>query len=75
MSPIMTEALSPARGAWSSVCELEDLWPATGVCALVNGRQVAVFRIGDKGKLTELPLGKSPLKLASGQNITGLVVD
>ncbi len=34
-------------GGWSSVCELEDLWPNTGVCALVNGRQIAVFRIGD----------------------------
>jgi nitrite reductase (NADH) large subunit len=47
MSPIVTEVTTQARGGWSSVCELEDLWPATGVCALVNGRQIAVFRIGD----------------------------
>ena len=44
--------------------------------AVASGaKQIAVFRIGDKGKLTELPEGKSPMKLTSGQNITGLVVD
>jgi len=34
-------------GGWSSVCELEDLWPNIGVCALVHGKQIAIFRIGD----------------------------
>jgi NAD(P)H-dependent nitrite reductase small subunit len=29
------------------VCRLEDIVPNTGVCALVHGRQVAVFRLGD----------------------------
>ncbi|MGB6488415.1 MAG: nitrite reductase small subunit NirD [Steroidobacteraceae bacterium] len=33
--------------AWTSVCTLEDILPQTGVCALVNGRQIAVFRIDD----------------------------
>ena len=28
------------------VCRLSDIVPNTGVCALVNGRQVAVFRVG-----------------------------
>jgi len=46
MSAAMSEVAS-ARVGWSSICELEDLWPATGVCALVNGRQIAVFRVGD----------------------------
>ena len=32
---------------WAAVCELADLWPSVGVCALVNGRQIAIFRIGD----------------------------
>jgi len=32
---------------WSAVCALDDIVPDTGVCALLNGRQVAVFRIGD----------------------------
>jgi NAD(P)H-dependent nitrite reductase large subunit/NAD(P)H-dependent nitrite reductase small subunit len=33
--------------AWTAVCTLEDILPQTGVCALVNGRQIAVFRIDD----------------------------
>jgi assimilatory nitrate reductase catalytic subunit len=30
------------------VCRLEDIVPDTGVCALVEGEQVAVFRVEDK---------------------------
>jgi assimilatory nitrate reductase catalytic subunit len=30
---------------WTSICELEDVIPGTGVCALVEGRQIAVFRL------------------------------
>jgi assimilatory nitrate reductase catalytic subunit len=30
------------------VCNLEDIVPDTGVCALVGGEQVAVFRVGDE---------------------------
>src|SRR4051812_43416590 len=29
------------------VCKLEDIVPNTGVCALVGGEQVAVFRLDD----------------------------
>ena len=32
---------------WTEVCSLEDVVPGTGVCALVDGRQVAVVRVGD----------------------------
>jgi nitrite reductase (NADH) small subunit len=32
---------------WQAVCPLERIVPDTGVCALLNGRQVAVFRVGD----------------------------
>ena len=32
---------------WVKVCRLADIVPNTGVCALVGGRQVAVFRLGD----------------------------
>lgn len=32
---------------WVMVCELEDILPNTGVCALVDDEQVAVFRVGD----------------------------
>jgi nitrite reductase (NADH) small subunit len=32
---------------WVVVCRLDDIIPNTGVCALVGGRQVAVFRLDD----------------------------
>lgn len=32
---------------WAAVCRLGDIVPNTGVCALVAGRQVAVFRLDD----------------------------
>ncbi len=31
---------------WIEVCPLDEIVPDTGVCALVNGEQVAVFRVG-----------------------------
>jgi len=31
---------------WTAICTLDDIVPDTGVCALLNGRQVAVFRVG-----------------------------
>lgn len=27
------------------VCGVDDVWPNTGVCALIEGRQIAVFRV------------------------------
>jgi nitrite reductase (NADH) small subunit len=33
---------------WIPVCRLKEIVPNTGVCALVHGRQVAVFRVGDE---------------------------
>jgi nitrite reductase (NADH) small subunit len=32
---------------WVEVCPYESIYPDTGVCALVEGRQVAVFRLSD----------------------------
>lgn len=32
---------------WVAVCKLTDIVPDTGVCALMGGRQVAVFRLDD----------------------------
>jgi nitrite reductase (NADH) small subunit len=32
---------------WVTVCKLSDIVPDTGVCALVHGQQVAVFRLAD----------------------------
>jgi nitrite reductase (NADH) small subunit len=33
---------------WTPVCKLSDILPGGGVCALVGGRQVAVFRLGEQ---------------------------
>lgn len=41
---------APPTAAWTSVCAVEDILPDTGVCALVQGRHVAVFRVG-RGQL------------------------
>ncbi|QUM84882.1 MULTISPECIES: nitrite reductase small subunit NirD [unclassified Moritella] len=36
---------------WIGVCQLNDINPKTGVCALVNGKQVAIFRPRDNDEL------------------------
>lgn len=33
--------------AWTAVCKLSQVLPNAGACALVDGRQIAVFRAGD----------------------------
>ncbi|WP_129647274.1 nitrite reductase small subunit NirD [Peristeroidobacter agariperforans] len=32
---------------WSSACSFDDLLPDSGVAALIDGRQIAIFRVGD----------------------------
>jgi nitrite reductase (NADH) small subunit len=32
---------------WVEVCRYEAIYPDTGVCALIDGRQVAIFRLSD----------------------------
>ena len=39
---------------WYQVCDLEEIGRDSGVCALVNGRQVAVFKVGAQNKLFAL---------------------
>ncbi len=36
---------------WQPVCELTQILPATGVCALIGQQQVAIFRPGDDTQL------------------------
>ncbi|HET7775099.1 MAG TPA: nitrite reductase small subunit NirD [Azospira sp.] len=31
---------------WTPVCKVDDILPGTGVCALVQDRHIAVFRLG-----------------------------
>jgi nitrite reductase (NADH) small subunit len=33
---------------WTAVCAASDILPDTGVCALVDGVHVAVFRVGEQ---------------------------
>jgi nitrite reductase (NADH) small subunit len=41
------EDVVTAKG-WTLVCDLEDIVSNTGVCALVDDQQVAVFRVGEQ---------------------------
>jgi nitrite reductase (NADH) small subunit len=48
---------------WTTICRLEDIAPNTGVCALVKGEQVAIFRQARTDKLFAVgnydPAGKA----------------
>ena len=46
----MTTSTAPAPAAiitkaWTNVCALDDILPDSGVCALINGRQIAIVRV------------------------------
>ena len=42
-----TESIQPTTQQWTTICPLDRILPNTGVCALVNGQQIAVFRVGE----------------------------
>ena len=42
-----TESIQPTTKQWTTICPLDRILPNTGVCALVNDRQIAVFRVGE----------------------------
>jgi nitrite reductase (NADH) small subunit len=42
-----TESIQPTTQQWTAICPLDRILPNTGVCALVNGQQIAVFRVGE----------------------------
>ncbi len=48
MSAVLTPNMTStaATSSWTDVCPADDILPDTGVCALVAGRHVAVFRVG-----------------------------
>ncbi|MBD1940131.1 nitrite reductase small subunit NirD [Microcoleus sp. FACHB-68] len=39
---------------WVDVCPVSAITPNTGVCALVDGKQVAVFRVGNASEIYAL---------------------
>ncbi|PSB41296.1 nitrite reductase small subunit NirD [Chamaesiphon polymorphus] len=41
------ESIQPTTQQWTTICPLGRILPNTGVCALINGQQVAVFRVGE----------------------------
>ncbi len=47
MGAPMKAAHQGALPRWVEVCSLADIVPDTGVCVLVDHKQIAVFRIGD----------------------------
>ena len=51
MGAPMKDARDESIPQWTEVCALDDIVPDTGVCVLVNGRQIAVFRIGDSERV------------------------
>ena len=48
---------------WTTVCDLDDIAPNTGVCALFDEQQVAIFRIGKTEQVYAIdnvdPFGRS----------------
>ena len=42
----MMQAKGTEQEDWTRVCRLTDILPNTGVCVLLSGEQVAVFRVG-----------------------------
>ncbi len=45
--PDIAAGTGAKRASWTPVCDIDDLWPNIGVCARVNGRQIAIFHIGE----------------------------
>ena len=48
MTQTITPTISPVIAQWQTICPLTRIIPNTGVCALVNDEQVAIFRIGNE---------------------------
>ena len=44
---MMNDQSVPQSEQWQPICQLDEIVPDTGVCALLKGRHVAVFRVGD----------------------------
>jgi NAD(P)H-dependent nitrite reductase small subunit len=66
-----------AAATWVLVCALDDIVPDTGVAALVNGHQVAVFRVSASGSEPEQVFAIDNHDPASGANVLsrGLIGD
>jgi nitrite reductase (NADH) small subunit len=60
MSPVLELERSPVKNLteksqeWQDICSVNDIIPNTGVCALVKGKQIAIFRVGNEDKIYAL---------------------
>src|SRR3569833_1732433 len=54
--PATDDARPDLDGAldWRDVCALEDIWPNSGVAALLDGKQIALVRVGEGDKVYAL---------------------
>ncbi|MHB8628232.1 MAG: nitrite reductase small subunit NirD [Aggregatilineales bacterium] len=51
LAPTITaEYLNTSVEVWHAVCPITDILPFTGVAALIEGQQIAVFRLHDPAK-------------------------
>ncbi len=52
----MVQAISNNQTAtqWQTVCQITDIKPNTGVCALFDDEQVAIFRLGETERVYAL---------------------
>ena len=42
----MVQALTKIIRKWVDICLVSEIAPNTGVCALIEAQQVAIFRVG-----------------------------
>ncbi|MBA3846351.1 MAG: nitrite reductase small subunit NirD [Planctomycetes bacterium] len=47
-APLAATLPNPAIAPWTEVCALDEIIPSSGVCALIDGRQIAVVRVADQ---------------------------
>lgn len=47
----MVQALTKTITKWVDICSISEIAPNTGVCALVEGEQVAIFRVGSEANV------------------------
>ena len=53
---VQSLSVSDTVTTWVDVCSLDAIAPNTGVCALVAGEQVAIFRVGNGMKFMRLAI-------------------
>lgn len=54
---IKAETIQPkadVASTWHTVCQLEQIQPNTGVCALIDNIQIALFRVSDEARIYAL---------------------